>query len=197
MQTAAWRKKTGWTCSSPAGGTPNRHRQVSEAELDAAGIARIFNEHGVEYVVIGAYAAIAQKAPIPATRDIDFTPEASLENLDRLSRALKALGARIRTDAVEGGLVFSHDGASLGRSEMWNLVCNLGEFDIAFRPAAFKSGYSALVSKAHKVIVDGVLVTVADLDDVILSKETAGRPKDLRILPILYRFSAEKRAGES
>lgn len=169
---------------------------MSEPELNAAGIARIFNEHGVEYVVIGAYAAIAQKAPIPATRDIDFTPESGLDNLNRLSKALKALGARIRTDAVKGGLPFSHDGASLGRSEMWNLVCDLGEFDIAFHPAAFESGYRGLVDRAHKVLVDGVLVTVADLDDVILSKETAGRPKDLRVLPILYRFSALKKAGD-
>jgi UDP:flavonoid glycosyltransferase YjiC (YdhE family) len=170
---------------------------MPEPELDAAGIARVFNEHGVEYVVIGAYAAIAQKAPIPATRDIDFTPETGIENLNRLSRALKALDARIRTDAVEGGLQFSHDGASLGRSEMWDLVCDLGEFDIAFHPAAFQSGYAGLVERSHKVIVDGVPVTVADLDDVILSKETAGRPKDLRVLPILYRFSASKKAGDS
>jgi len=31
------------------------------------------NRHHVRYVVIGAFAAIAQQAPIPATRDIDIT----------------------------------------------------------------------------------------------------------------------------
>lgn len=56
------------------------------------------NRHQVSYVVIGAFAAIAQQAPIPATRDIDLTPEASQENLARLSLALKELGARIRTE---------------------------------------------------------------------------------------------------
>lgn len=166
-------------------------------ELKAAAIAEVFNRHEVQYVIIGAYAAIAQQAPIPATRDIDFTPETSTGNLNRLSNALKELGARIRTDVVEGGLPFSHDGASLGRTEMWNLVCDLGEFDIAFHPAAFQTGYDSLVKRSRKVKVDGVVVTVADLDDVILSKEAAGRPKDLRVLPILYRFSASKKAGET
>jgi hypothetical protein len=35
--------------------------------------------------------------------------------------------------------------------------------------------------------VDGAEVLVADLGDVIRSKEVAGRPKDLRALPALYR----------
>jgi hypothetical protein len=35
--------------------------------------------------------------------------------------------------------------------------------------------------------VDGVEVLIADLGDVIRSKEAAGRPKDVRVLPTLYR----------
>lgn len=34
----------------------------------------------------------------------------------------------------------------------------------------------------------------ADLDDVILSKELAGRPKDIRVLPALYRHRAARRS---
>ena len=37
------------------------------------------NRHQVRYVVIGAFAAIAQQAPIPATRDIDITPDTVAE----------------------------------------------------------------------------------------------------------------------
>ena len=77
----------------------------------------------MRYVIIGAFAAIAQQAPIPATRDIDLTPEASQENLARLSPALKELGARIRTEAVPDGLPFSHDATSLAAAEVWNLIC--------------------------------------------------------------------------
>ena len=41
--------------------------------------------------------------------------------------------------------------------------------------------------------VDAVDVMVADLSDVIRSKEAAGRPKDLQVLAILYRFDRQRR----
>jgi hypothetical protein len=50
---------------------------AGEPELNAAAIVAALNRHQVRYVIIGAFAAIAQRAPIPATRDIDLTPEAS------------------------------------------------------------------------------------------------------------------------
>jgi len=162
-------------------------------ELDAVAIVSVMNRLRVDYVVIGAFAALAQQAPIAPTRDIDFTPDESAENLARLSAALKELDARIRTGVDDGGLAFDHDAKSLGRADMWNLVCRHGEFDIAFRPAGFASGYAGLIARAHRVLVDNVEVLVADLNDVIRSKELAGRPKDLRVLPALYRHQARHR----
>src|SRR5437016_1174274 len=100
----------------------------------------VLNEHQVRYVVIGAFAAIAQRVPIPATRDIDLTPEDGRENLGRLSAALKDLGARIRTDAVPEGLDFDQDATSLAASETWNLICPHGEFDISFQPDGIDNG---------------------------------------------------------
>jgi hypothetical protein len=162
-------------------------------ELNAAAIVDVLNRHGVRYVVIGAFAAIAQQAPIPVTRDIDLTPETGRENLRRLSSALKELGARMRTGAVPEGLAFDHDAASLAGVDMWNLVCSSGEFDISFRPSGISEGYDELKRNAHRVRVAGTEVTVADLDDVIRSKEAAGRPKDLAVLPVLYRHREQLR----
>ena len=155
--------------------------------LHAAGILEVLNRHGVEYVVIGAFAAIAQRAPIPATRDIDLTPGTSSANLARLSAALHELGALIRADGVRDGLPFDHDGESLGRARVWNLICDKGEVDLSFFPSGFDRGYEQLASRAHHVEVEGTVVVIADLDDVIKSKEAAGRPKDLQVLPTLYR----------
>lgn len=165
---------------------------AGEPELNAAAIVAVLNKHQVRYVIIGAFAAIAQQAPIPATRDIDLTPEVSQENLARLSLALKELGARIRAEAVPAGLPFSHDATSLGAAEVWKLICADGEFDIAFHPAGFDGGYAQLAVNAHRLRVDEVEVVVADLADVIRSKESAGRPKDLRVLPLLYRHQATR-----
>jgi hypothetical protein len=89
-------------------------RLEAPVELDAAAIVGVMNRHAVCYVVIGAFAAIAQQAPIAPTRDIDFTPDDSLDNLERLSAALKALDARIRTGPDDGGLRFDHDAKSCG-----------------------------------------------------------------------------------
>lgn len=161
-------------------------------ELDAAAIVRVMNRHAVSYVVIGAFAAIAQQAPIAPTRDIDFTPDDSLDNLGRLSDALTDLDARIRTGQDDDGLRFAHDAKSLRRADTWNLICVHGEFDISFRPAGFDRGYAQLLGRAHRVVVDGVEILVADLDDVIRSKELAGRPKDIRVLPTLYRHRASR-----
>lgn len=157
-----------------------------------AAIAAALNRHQVRYVVIGAFAAIAQQAPIPATRDIDITPDASAQNLARLSEALTELGARIRTESEPAGLPFGHDAASLAAAETWNLVCDDGEFDISFRPSGFTAGYPQLAPAARRVRVGDVEVLVADLADVIASKEAAGRPKDLQVLPLLYRHQAAR-----
>jgi hypothetical protein len=170
---------------------------VTPPPLRAAAIIEVLNRHGVRYVVIGAYAAIAQQAPIRATRDIDLTPDVTTDNLERLSAALKDLGARIRVDGNPEGLPFDHDGRSLGASSVWNLICADGEFDISFRPSGFASGYAELEANAHLVRVESVDVMVADVEDVIRSKEAAGRPKDVQVLPILYRFVRERGAPDS
>jgi len=162
-------------------------RQPLKQPLYAARILEVFNRHCVEYVVIGAFAAIAQRAPIPATRDIDLTPGTSDGNLARLSAALHELGARIRAGGVAEGLPFDHDGTSLGGARVWNLICMHGEFDLSFFPNGFDHGYEQLALRAHRMAVSGTVVLIADLDDVITSKEAAGRPKDLRVLPLLYR----------
>jgi hypothetical protein len=164
--------------------------------LHAAAIVSVLDRRQVRYVVIGAFAAIAQQAPIAPTRDIDLAPEASRENLTRLSAALKELRARVRTESVPEGLPFDHDATSLAAARVWNLVCPYGEFDLTFQPAGFDRGYDDLAPRAHRVLVDGVEVTIADLADVIRSKEAAGRPKDLLVRPALYRhLEARQRHG--
>ena len=92
------------------------------------------------------------------------------------------------------GLPFAHDAASLAAAEVWNLVCADGEFDISFRPSGFAGGYAELALNAHRLRIGEVEVVVADLADVIRSKESAGRTKDLRVLPLLYRHLAGRRA---
>jgi hypothetical protein len=75
---------------------------------------------------------------------------------------------------------------------VWNLTSPFGEFDISFVPSG-TDGYKDLVRHAHVIESHGEPVPVADLDDVIRSKEAAGRPKDIVHLPILIQTAQRKR----
>jgi hypothetical protein len=161
-------------------------------EFDAESIVATLNRFGVKYVVIGAFAAQLQGAPIPRTRDIDITPASDAANLKRLSAALHELQARIRTAHVPEGLPFDHNGASLARARMWNLTSPYGDFDISFVPSG-TDGYEDLARHARVIESHGEAVPVADLDDVIRSKEAAGRPKDIIHLPILIQTARRRR----
>jgi hypothetical protein len=144
--------------------------------------------HGVDYVVIGGIAAAAWAAsvgvPVRPTLDVDLTPAADAANLDRLSAALKELGARVRTEHEPAGLSFAHDGKSLGQVLVWNLICPAGPFDLAFMPSG-TGGYDDLARRARTVLADGLDTPIADLADIIRSKRAANRPKDLEALPDL------------
>ena len=172
--------------SWPGTGPPGEVSGAGDApRLDAERIVEAFNRHQVRYVTIGAFAAQQQGALLPPTQDIDFTPAAGRANLRRLSAALDELGARVRTADVPGGLAFNHDAESLARSEIWNLVCAHGEFDLSFRPSG-TDGYDDLIRDARMGKVGDQDLPVASLSDIARSKLAAGRPKDMRALPTLY-----------
>lgn len=162
-------------------------------ELRPEEILRVLEQHQVAYVVIGALGAVLQGSPIP-TQDVDITPQATAENLARLSKALTQLQARVRTHAVEGGLPFSHSAESLAAAAMRNLTTPYGDLDISFTPAGTQ-GYDDLQRDAVEVTVHGVRVPLASLADIIRSKEAAGRDKDRRALPVLREILARQPRG--
>lgn len=166
--------------TTPDGGSPT--------PFDPTPILSVLERHGVEYIVVGGFAAVLYGATRP-TRDVDVTPATTRDNLDRLAAALRELDARIRTDAEPDGLPFSASGESLAGQRMLNLQTDHSELDLAIRPAAFEGGYDDLAPRAGRHTVGGVDVLVAALQDVIRSKETAGRRKDQEALPELYRLA--------
>lgn len=84
--------------------------------FDPLRIIEVLARHGVDFVVIGGFAAELYRAPVPPTKDVDVTPTMAASNLTRLSAALYELDARIRTAEVPEGLPFSHDANSLARA---------------------------------------------------------------------------------
>ncbi len=153
---------------------------MKRPELSAEHIFAALNHHRVDYVVIGAFAAIAQGVPLEATHDVDLTPRRDSENMRRLSTVLDELEARIRVDDLEDGLPFDHDAASLAAMAMLNLTCTAGDFDLVFSPAASPGGFDELVESSVQIRVGEEVVAVASLEDILRSKEEVGREKDVR-----------------
>jgi len=159
------------------------------ATFDPTAVLRVLAEHEVRFVLIGGIAAAIHGSPY-VTTDIDVTPLVARENLDRLSEALRALDARIRTEGVDGGLPFAHDAESLLRSTIWNLTTKHGDVDLVLVPAG-TAGYDDLVRDSERLEILGVEVRVASLADVVRSKAAAGREKDRLQLPLLRRLLDE------
>ena len=151
--------------------------------LIAAALAR----RGVRFVVIGGWAAQAQDYDLGyETEDIDFTPELEIENLERLSDALKDLQAHL---LIDGEAFFSdHNADHLKRVVVQNLTCEYGRFDLVFEPRAM-GGYEDLIRSANKIVIDAggaqFAIWCADIEDIVRSKTAADRPKDRRSVKLL------------
>jgi hypothetical protein len=157
---------------------------VSEiAPFDPDRLLKALNRHKVLFVLIGALAARLHGFP-RLTADADITPAGDKPNLQRLAAALKDLDAKVYTESVPEGLPFDCSATTLARARMWNLVTNAGRLDIAFEPAGV-DGYDDLKEHAERFEAFGVRFLVASLDDIIRSKEAAGRPKDLDDVAVL------------
>ena len=152
-------------------------------------IAAVLTRHQVACVYIGGFAAFIHGSPLP-TDDVDIVPETSAENYARLSTALSELDAKVRAEGVEP-LPFFHDADSLAAVRTWNLTTKYGNLDITVEPSGTQ-GYPDLQRDATATELDGVRIQLASLNDIVRSKEAAGRDKDRRALPVLRELLARQ-----
>jgi hypothetical protein len=157
--------------------------------LRADEIFACLDRHGVRYVLIGGLAAVLHGSPLQ-TFDADICPDREGGNLESLAAALSEMGARIRTPDTQNGVPFPCEAAFLANLQLLNLVTRLGDLDLTFEPAG-TAGFAQLAARAEPVSIQGIAVPVARLEDVILSKEAANRPKDQRALPVLRQLLQE------
>lgn len=169
----------------------------SRSELDAEAIFEVLNRHRVRYIVIGGMAGILHGSGL-TTFDLDITPAQDEENLTRLSAALQELDAKLRVS--EGPPVdFPFHPQFLAGLSIATLRTSSGDLDVCFRPSApgrdATFTYEDLRPNAVAIELDHP-VLVAALDDVIASKEAAGRTRDLTTLGTLYRLREILAEGE-
>ena len=156
------------------------------------------SDGGVRYILIGGMAAVLH-GDVGVTVDIDVVPERTDENLQHLADSLRGLGARIRTESEPEGLAFDCSAEffrSLPPDSIVNMTTEAGDLDVAFCPSG-TSGFDDLQRDAIEIeAADRLHILVASLEDIIRSKEAAGREKDRLALPRLRRLLDRLGRGE-
>jgi len=158
------------------------------AQFDPDRLVELFDAYGVDYVLVGGYAGLLHGSSRP-TIDLDMVPAWDDANLSRLCDALRSVDARSITGPVCEGDAITPE--VLAEREIMNWATRHGRVDTMVGiPDAegLPVDYRELASRAEVLGLFGVEVEVASLEDVIISKEFAGRAKDAVSLPELRRL---------
>lgn len=136
-----------------------------------------FNDHGVEYLVVGGH-ALAAHGLIRATKDLDVFVRPHPDNAPRVFRALAAFGAPLAdltvADLEQPGLIFQ-----IGLPPVRVDVLT------AIDAVRFDEAYAARVEAE----LGGVSVPVISRRHLIANKKSAGRKQDLADVEWLERNS--------
>ena len=163
----------------------------SLAEADSRAILKVLVDHSVDFVVIGASAAILQGVPIAATLDLDVTAASTKKNLARLAAALSDLKAHLRVSDSDTGVSLPLDARMLANVAVLTLVTAHGPLDVLFSPSG-TPGYEQLRERAVEVAPFGLVLRAAHIEDLIAMKKAAGREKDAAHLTVLLQFMRDQ-----
>jgi len=126
------------------------------------------------------------------------------ENLESVAAALRDLNARLRvhglSDEEAAALPLQLDGVTIGQMEISTWRTDAGDLDLLVDIPSrdgHRVVYGDVVGRAVTIVAnDDVTIVVADLQDIIASKEWANRPKDREALPELRDLVAQMELDE-
>jgi hypothetical protein len=154
-------------------------------EFQLIGYLRLLAENDVDYLLVGGVGARIQGSAT-TTQDIDIMPEPSSLNLDRLAQAL----SNQETEKKEAGSTayLPHDlidSMEFRTSDVSSYRTRFGVIDVLMELPGV-GPFDAVRRNARRYQWEDVTISVASIDDIITSKETADRAKDRRALDALY-----------
>lgn len=147
---------------------------MDEADLN---VYRSLNKYRVRYVMIGGMAAILHGSP-RLTKDTDILIEPTVENCQRLIRALKAAN-------------FGTIGLTSAKKILYNEV-NIFKDYVRLDVLTKVKGLKFEEAWKHREIkrLEGVRVSIVSINDLIASKEAAARDIDLHDVKTLKKVIA-------
>lgn len=129
----------------------------------------------IDFVIVGGV-AVAFQGYARSTKDLDITYATDRENLRRLGEVLVGLHARLR--GITEKVPFVPDERTLVRTRLLTLDTDDGGLDLLADPPGAPP-YATMRDRADRVDLDGIVIAVAALEDLLAMKRAAGRPQDL------------------
>jgi predicted nucleotidyltransferase len=147
---------------------------VSQAPLRLRLLLERLREADVDFVLVGGLAVNAW-GYLRATRDVDLVPDPSPENLARLDALLVELGGKV--EVGDRLLESSAISTFLRTGDRTLVLTDLGRIDILQGLPQIPT-FSALDERATEVDLEGLVVKVCSLDDLLAMKRASDRPRD-------------------
>lgn len=136
-------------------------------------VAAAFAAHGVDYMFIGKSGAILLGYP-GTTQDVDVYPRKDRENSRRIVAALKDLGFVLDNELTE---------EILCGKDFVQIKSGPFDIDLVFAPDGIEN-----YSEARERMDTSSGFPVLNIRDIIASKRSANRPRDVIELPLLEAF---------
>lgn len=150
----------------------------NQSITDLSAIIEGLGKAGVEFVLVGGLAAVAQGAPV-TTMDVDIVHKRSSENLSRLFRFLKSIDAIYRRP--DDKIIVPKEEDFSGHALF---STRLGPLDVlAFIEG--NRGYEDLLKDTVEIDFRGYTIRVLDIRTIIGLKKHSRDPKDKQRLPVL------------
>lgn len=128
---------------------------------------RLFNAHGVDYLLVGGYAVGLHGYP-RATVDLDVWVQSTVDNAERIVRAVRVFG--FESPSLEPRLFLNPN----------NIVrFGVPPFRIELMTSIDGVDFAACRANSVTFDIDGLAVPVIALSDLKANKRAAGRHKDL------------------
>lgn len=158
----------------------------NQSTFDPIPLLAALAEGDVDFVVIGGIAGGAHGSAYP-TYDLDVAYGRDHENLERLARVLRSLGATLR--GAPADLPFQLDAQTLAEGGNFTFDTEYGPLDVLAYPEG-AAPYDRLRADSVVITVASREIRVASLDHLIAMKEAAGRTKD-KLMAMEYRTLAD------